>query len=190
MPKKVSEMAGCAGCPMARLFPDNPFVPPRITGGKRLIIGEAPGQLESELGEPLIGGAGRWLRGAPGPNGKRYGGMLGKAGVRDEDCTLANVIQCRPPDNIFPTDREARKYISQEDADAAIRHCFDAHVVPLLRGRKWDRLDLLGDKALRVVAGKAGGIHRWRGSPIQVQVRDPNCPQHGDHATGELNDKE
>lgn len=168
MPKKVSEVEGCAGCPMRDLFPSNNFVQPRI-GGLRLAVAEAPGSEEAAAGEPLVGASGKWLRGYPSEGGKRVGGLYYKAGVRDEDLTLVNCINCRPPENIFPTDPEARSYISEEDARRSVEHCLDSHVRPLLRARPWKRVDLFGDKALRLLAGKDGGIKRWRGSPLQLR---------------------
>ena len=62
MKKTVSETSGCEGCPMRRLFPDNTFVAPKFPTGKdlnRLVIAEAPGETESEMGEPLVGGSDR-----------------------------------------------------------------------------------------------------------------------------------
>src|SRR5690348_13122331 len=142
---------------MAEKFPDNPFIPLQLGTSTRLGIGEAPGQDEAVMLAPFVGAAGRWLE-----------GLYKKAGVRKNDVTLINVIQCRPPDNVFPTDLDARRYISEEDARRAVMHCVDAHVRPVLSGRDWTRIDLFGDKALRFVGGKSEGIFTWRGSPVSV----------------------
>ena len=146
---------------MQRLFPENTFVAPQMPDPKkdlvRLVIAEAPGSDEQEKGIPLVGGAGRW-----------FDNMAAKAGIDRAGLTVTNCISCRPPNNVFPTDPEAKSYISREDADAAIQHCRAKHLDPLLRGRKWKRIDLLGDKPLRLVAGLDGGIFRWRGSPVAV----------------------
>ncbi len=152
---------------MRQLFPSNNFVPPRM-GGLRLVVAEAPGAEEAAAGEPLVGTSGKWLRGSPGEGGKRIGGLFYKAGVRDEELTLINCINCRPPENIFPTDPDARSYISEEDAEKAVAHCLSAHVHPVLASRPWKRIDLLGDKALRLLAERDGGIKRWRGSPLSL----------------------
>lgn len=130
------------------------------------MIGEAPGQEESVQGEPFVGGAGQWLD-----------GMLQKAGIKRDDVTLVNCIQCRPQDNIFPTDSDARVYISAQDAEKAVQHCFKNHVEPLLKSRNWTRIDLLGAKPLEIVGGKEGGIHKWRGSPIPIPCLDPQTPK-------------
>lgn len=172
MPKTVSETPGCENCPMRRLFPQNTFVSPRLGRGTRLVICEAPGEEESLLGEPLVGGAGKWLRGAK-VNNHRAGGILPRAGIRDEDVTFANCIQCRPPENVFPTDAAAKSYISPTEGAEAVQHCWQAHLRPLLVGRHWSRIDLLGDKPLRLVGGLSGGIFKWRGSPIAVPELGP-----------------
>jgi hypothetical protein len=41
------------------------------------------------------------------------------------------------------------------------------HVDPLLRSRKWNRVDLVGGHALRIVAQKEG-IIEWRGRPLKL----------------------
>jgi uracil-DNA glycosylase family 4 len=142
---------------MRRLFPDNNFVPAKQGKGLRLVIAEAPGSEEAETGEPLVGGAGKW-----------FNAMLPQAGLRREDLTLVNCINCQPPKNVFPTDLDARVYISQDDAYASVSHCIKSHVLPVLNGRPWTRVDLLGAKALRFIGEKDGGIEKWRGSPIPV----------------------
>jgi len=148
---------------MRRLFPDNTFVAPKMPHPERdlvrLVIAEAPGADEAEHGEPLIGGAGR-----------TFSMLLEKARIPRAGLTIANCIQCRPPDNIFPTDNEARKYISKEEGDEAVKHCFENHLKPLLLFRPWKRVDLLGDKPLRLVAGRSGGVFKWRGSPLEISV--------------------
>jgi uracil-DNA glycosylase family 4 len=151
---------------MARLFPENNFVAPFLVTGNRICVAEAPGAQESEVGEPLVGTAGSWLRGRE-VDGKRSGGLYKAAGVDERTVSRLNVLQCRPPNNLFPTDPDARSYISKEEAVASVNHCFEHHVAPILRSRSWNRIDILGDKALLALTGKTG-IMRWRGSPLPV----------------------
>ena len=145
---------------MRKLFPENTFVPVKTGTSLRLVIAEAPGETEATLGEPLIGTSGRW-----------FDNMCKKAGIKREALWLTNVIQCRPPDNVFPTDKEAT-YISKSDAYAAVEQCVRNHVMPLLKARPWQRIDILGDKPLRFILGKSqgkgDGIYKWRGSPLAV----------------------
>ena len=89
--------------------------------------------------------------------------------------TIINCIQCRPRDNKFPTDPMARKYISKSDAEQAIKHCLKHHVDPVLRSCKWNRVDLVGGKPLRIVAGNTGRISRLRGRPLRFNR--PDCSE-------------
>jgi uracil-DNA glycosylase family 4 len=155
---------------MQKLFPGNTFVAPKLPSGKdlvRLVIAEAPGAEEAEKGEPLVGGS-----------GKVFDRLIRAAGISRQGLTLANCIQCRPPNNVFPTDPAARSYISKDDAQKAVTQCYQNHVLPLLRSRDWNRVDLLGDKPLRIVAGKTSGISNLRGSPLSIS-RDGNNPLRG-----------
>src|ERR1700722_16207724 len=157
--------------------PDTNFVPPLVrVGGKRPVIAEAPGSTESERLEPLCGGAGSWLRGKVNESGKRTGGIIGEAGLNDEDISYANVINCRPPNNLFPTDVGPDGYISKAEAQVAGEHCRSGHLWPMLRSRKWERLDLLGDKPLRFLGRKGEGIKKWRGSPLRIEGLNDNKP--------------
>lgn len=142
---------------MRRLFPENNFVKPREGTNLRLAIGEAPGAQEALEGKPFVGGSGRWLK-----------VLYSKAGCKEEQNSVCNVINCRPPDNIFPTDSQARSCITEEDAYASVGHCFKNHVEPMLKKRPWTRIDAFGDKALKFVLGKSGGVSQWRGSILPV----------------------
>lgn len=167
---KCKEMEKCSGCPMLDvdywyeedrqkvhfIGKENNFVPPKIVEGDRLAIGEAPGRTESQLGEPFVGGAGEVLN-----------GLLAKAGVSRSKLSIVNTIQCRPPGNTFPDSSDARAYIAKSDADKAIKQCICNYVEPVIRSRAWKRIDILGDKALRLVAGREG-IGKWRGSIIDI----------------------
>jgi uracil-DNA glycosylase family 4 len=161
---------------MRNLFPENNFVPPRLGTSLRLAIAEAPGKVESERGEPLCGPSGNWLRGVEIAGGKRVGGLYRQAGVKQDEITYCNVINCRPPDNAFPDSQEARSYIDKAGAQTAIQHCIKAHVQPLLESRPWKRLDIFGEKALRYIAGKTDGITTWRGSIIPVRMLGHDIP--------------
>jgi uracil-DNA glycosylase family 4 len=159
---------------MARLFPESTFVAPTlIEGSTRLCVAEAPGELEAERGEALVGTSGSWLFGKEDEKGRRSGGLYRAAGVDPSSISKCNTLQCRPPKNVYPTDAEARTYISKEDADAAVQQCLNNHVKPLLASRNWNRIDLLGDKALRGLTDRTGGILRWRGSPTTIPACRP-----------------
>lgn len=160
-PQKVKDVRACDTCPMQKLFPNNTLVPPQFPDPKkdliRLLIGEAPGQEEEAQGKPFVGGSGRILN-----------KLLERTGIDREGLTIINCISCRPPHNVFPTDPEAKSYISKPLAQEAIAHCKRAHVDPVLASRDWRRVDLLGDKPLRIIAGRMEGIGRLRGSPLSI----------------------
>jgi DNA polymerase I-like protein with 3'-5' exonuclease and polymerase domains/uracil-DNA glycosylase len=130
---------------------------------------------------PFVGASGSWLRGKEFEPGKRSGGLLAAAGLRDSECSRANTLGCRPPDNVYPTDAAARDYISSEDAHRAVEHCYEAHLKPVLLDRAWERIVPLGDKALHVVCdvpdGPGNGIMRWRGSPLPVRALEDKRPR-------------
>lgn len=153
---------------MRNLYPSNRFVPPQRPYDpsrdlNRLLIGEAPGKMEAEQRQPFVGASGRVLK-----------KLLRDAGVDPEGLTIINCIQCRPRDNKFPTDPKAT-YIQKVDAEQAIKHCLEHHVDPVLRSRRWNRIDLVGGKPLRIVAGKTGRISRLRGKPLRFNR--PDCSE-------------
>ncbi|MDR2376492.1 MAG: uracil-DNA glycosylase [Treponema sp.] len=62
-----------------------------------LVIGEGPGQEEDRTGRPFVGRAGQLLD-----------KMLAAIGLRrEENCFIANVVKCRPPENRDPQATEA-----------------------------------------------------------------------------------
>lgn len=142
---------------MRRLNPEATFVQPRQGTNLRLSIGEAPTIGEDESGVIHEGSSGGWLR-----------NIYSKAGLDEKENSALNVIQCAPQDGIFPTDPQARGYISDKEAHEAIRHCKQAHVDPMLQSRPWTRIDVFGDKPLRFVLDKSSGINRWRGTILPV----------------------
>lgn len=142
---------------MAQKFPDNTFVAPKLGTGLRLVVAEAPGEDESIQGEPLVGGSGR-----------RFDALCRRAGVRRDELTLANTIQCRPPENNYPLSPDAKSYISKCEAEAAVAQCYKNHVTPLLESRPWRRIDILGGYALRSLCG-LDGIFEHRGTVVPIK---------------------
>lgn len=162
MIKTVSQTPGCKGCPMRTLVRNNTFVslqrPNPARNLNRLVIAEAPGKKEFEKGQPLVG-----------PAGQAFNSLLRKARIPRDGLTIINCLNCQPPKNIFPTDSKA-KYISKEKAQIAVEHCLKHHVDPIIRKRHWDRVDLLGLKAVRLVAKiKKGRMSDLRGHRVEIQ---------------------
>ena len=64
-----------------------------------MIIGEAPGAKEEEIGEPFVGRSGKLLD-----------KLLQKAGIDiNQDVYFCNVVKCRPPQNRRPTKAEIQE---------------------------------------------------------------------------------
>jgi len=66
-------------------------------GSKYFLIGEAPGKEEDKYGVPFIGHAGRKLN-----------ELLELAGIDMNECSLDNIVKCRPPKNRDPRKAEIR----------------------------------------------------------------------------------
>jgi uracil-DNA glycosylase family 4 len=64
-----------------------------------MLIGEAPGQKEDELGRPFVGRSGQLLT-----------KTLQEAGLSRNDVFITNVVKCRPPNNRTPTALEVAVY--------------------------------------------------------------------------------
>jgi len=75
---------------------------------KIMLIGEAPGRNEDEMGRPFVGTAGRILDQA-----------LKKAGIERSQVFITNVVKCRPPGNRVPEEDEVaacRPYLDRQIA--------------------------------------------------------------------------
>jgi len=73
---------------------------------KVMIVGEAPGFREDDIGKPFAGDAGKVLD-----------KLLGEAGLKREDCYITNSCKCRPPDNRTPKAGEikaCKPYLMEE----------------------------------------------------------------------------
>lgn len=74
---------------------------------KIMLIGEAPGKNEDESGTPFVGSAGKVLDQA-----------LIDAGIERKEIYITNVVKCRPPNNMVPTEEEigicTNQYLKKE----------------------------------------------------------------------------
>lgn len=62
---------------------------------KLMIVGEAPGRREDELGRPFVGAAGKVLD-----------QVLEIARIKRSEVFITNVVKCRPPSNRIPEEEE------------------------------------------------------------------------------------
>lgn len=93
----AAEAAGCVACPLARTRTNVVFA----NGDPRsplVFVGEGPGRDEDLAGEPFVGKSGRLL--------DRL--IAEELGWRRDECYVANVVKCRPPDNRDPLPGEVQ----------------------------------------------------------------------------------
>lgn len=105
-----------------------------------MVIGEGPGADEDASGRPFVGRAGQLLD-----------KMLSAINLsRSNNCYIANIVKCRPPQNREPAPEEA----------AACRHFLEAQIA-LVRPAA---IIALGRTAAQNLLGTTEGINRLRGS--------------------------
>ncbi|MDR1024851.1 MAG: uracil-DNA glycosylase [Treponema sp.] len=93
----AAEVHACHACPLGagrtHAVPGEGVKNPLV-----LVIGEGPGQDEDRTGRPFVGRAGQLLD-----------KMLAAIDLRrQENCFIANVVKCRPPENRDPAPEEAQ----------------------------------------------------------------------------------
>jgi len=116
---------------------------------KVVLIGEAPGRKEDEVGSPFVGPAGRLLN-----------TLLENSGLKREEVFITNIVKCRPPGNRKPR----RDEISQ---------CL-GYLGRQLRLIKPRVLILLGNTAAETIYGLSGvewhGMMRDHGKIFEIKV--------------------
>lgn len=144
----------CAGCPINHVTQG--YVAPVVVDSHELIVGEAAGSDEIEIGQPFVGGAGRWLN-----------SLLKASGQPRSSFNIINVLGCRPPANVFPTasDWDAT---SRETGKAGVEYCKRHHLQPFLDSKDWRRVIALGNVPLEALTPRTG-ITTWRGSPLPLR---------------------
>ena len=74
-----------------------------------MFIGEGPGEQEDLQGEPFVGAAGKLLD-----------DMLSIIDLNRENCYIANIVKCRPPNNRDPSDEEQNACIDYLRSQVAL----------------------------------------------------------------------
>lgn len=108
MDKLKQRCLSCQACPLAGtrtnvVFGVGPY-PSDI-----VFVGEGPGQNEDLQGEPFVGAAGRLLD-----------DMLSIIDLSRENCYIANIVKCRPPQNRDPLPEEQDACIGYLNEQLAI----------------------------------------------------------------------
>jgi len=105
--KIALEVEGCPLCKLAKTRKNAVHGEGQVHA-KIMLIGEAPGRSEDEMGRPFVGAAGRILDQA-----------LKKAGIERSQVFITNVVKCRPPGNRVPEEDEVaacRPYLDRQIA--------------------------------------------------------------------------
>ena len=86
----------CHDCILSSTRSNVVFADGNLETAKIMLIGEAPGEQEDEMGKPFVGRSGQLLD-----------KFLADAGIsRENDLYIVNTVKCRPPENRVPTDVE------------------------------------------------------------------------------------
>jgi uracil-DNA glycosylase len=100
------EALGCTRCPLAAGRTQVVFGV-GDPAARLLFVGEGPGREEDLAGEPFVGRSGKLL--------DRL--MAEEIGLTREQCYIANVVKCRPPNNRDPAPEEiesCRPYLEEQ----------------------------------------------------------------------------
>ncbi len=105
LPRLAEQIRSCQRCPLGRLRTQ--AVPGEGRADAELMfVGEGPGFHEDLQGRPFVGNSGQLLE-----------GLLQSIGLARQDCFIANVIKCRPPENRDPLPQEieaCKPYLEQQ----------------------------------------------------------------------------
>ena len=85
---------------------ENVVAPEGPRRARVVLVGEAPGQKEDQLGRPFVGRAGKMLD-----------RIMAEQGVSRREVLITNTVKCRPPRNRRPTEKETDEcfpYLEQE----------------------------------------------------------------------------
>jgi len=131
------------------------FVP--LTGaGNVLLVGKAPDEDDIRSGRALSGAKGSLVN-----------NLLRSAGMTRDSVATIDVISCRPPRDIWPTDYTFQQ-LTRPEAYGAVAYCQEHHLRPAIESRNWSKIITLGDEALEALTPRKGSAV-WRGSPLPLK---------------------
>ncbi len=90
----IEEIKSCAKCSLAK-GRKNAVPGEGSLSAELILVGEAPGKREDELGKPFAGSAGKILT-----------ELLDGIGLQREQVYITNIVKCRPPANRAPQSEE------------------------------------------------------------------------------------
>ncbi|MDQ1688652.1 MAG: uracil-DNA glycosylase [Frankiaceae bacterium] len=105
-PELATAISSCTRCPELVATRQRVVVGQLRQQSRLLLVGEAPGAQEDEVGEPFVGRGGQLLD-----------ELLEGAGLHRSQVSVANVLKCRPPANRTPKPAEVancRSWLTQQ----------------------------------------------------------------------------
>jgi DNA polymerase len=138
----------CVACPELAETRQQVVVGDVVPGSRLLIVGEAPGANEDEVGRPFIGKGGQLLD-----------RLMAEGGIERPQVSVLNVLKCRPPSNRTPTRAEANRCTGWLDRQVSL---LDPPLV-LTLGRTALTWALGASNTLEAVRGR---VHDWRGRQL------------------------
>jgi DNA polymerase len=141
---------GCVACSDLVATRQSVVVGDLSPDARLMLVGEAPGAQEDEVGRPFVGKAGALLD-----------ELLVEAGLDRGGLAVANVLKCRPPGNRAPTRLEAKRCTGWLDRQIEL---VDPALVVTLGGTAlaWA---LGAGHRLRDMRGR---LHEWRDRQLLV----------------------
>lgn len=129
---------------------------PPTGSGNTLVVGRMPDEDDVRVGRALSG-----------PKGSLLNNLLRSAGSNRDLVTTIDVVSCRPPRDIWPTDYTFQA-LSRPEAFGAVAYCAEHHLRPAIESRNWSKIITLGDEALEALTPRKGSSV-WRGSPLPLK---------------------
>jgi uracil-DNA glycosylase family 4 len=170
------EIITCIRCRLSEgrihAVPGEGPVPARI-----LLVGEAPGKREDELGRPFVGRAGSVLQ-----------ELLSSIGLSREDVYITSIIKCRPPKNRDPKDDEiaaCHQYLERQ-----IDLLRPSVIVPMGRfsAREICRVFGITEKKIGDIHGQVFSVYASYGKIHMLPVYHPAVITHNPNLRSALRD--
>jgi DNA polymerase len=140
----------CEKCPLSR-YRTHAVPGEGVNSPQVMIIGEAPGKKEDEMGLPFVGRSGAYL--------DAWMEAIGLS--RQQDLFIGNIVKCRPPENRDPSEQEQRACIGYLERQIELLR----PKTILCLGRVAAQILLDTQESLGRLRGE---VHRINGIPLMV----------------------
>lgn len=135
----------CKACPLGGLGRKTVVFGEGSTDARLMLIGEAPGEKEDNLGRPFVGRSGKLLD-----------KILTELNTKRSDIFITNIVKCRPPKNRRPTATERNT-------------CKNLLLLKQIEIIKPKVICTLGASAMEGLTGKPTKITKMRGIPTKYR---------------------